>query len=397
VGVATFVGPLGPAVIVVSGARVSTVNDRVAGVASVLPAVSIARTSKVWSPSASEESVSGDVQLVHAPPSTRHSNVEPPWSAENAKSGVASGVGPLGPLSIVVCGAVVSRVKEREAGVGSVFPAASVARTSKVCGPSARAFSVRGDVQLAQAPPSTRHSNVAPGSSAEKVKAGAPALVRPLGPLSIVVCGAAVSTVKLREAGVASTLPAVSVARMSNVWAPSASAESVRGDVQAVHAPPSTRHSNVEPASVAVKPKLGDAVAVTPLGPDVIVVSGAVASTVNEREAGVASTLPATSVALTSNVWPPSVSVAAVNGEVQLVHAPVSTRHWKVEPVSLEANWKPGVAELVSPDGPEEIVVCGAVTSTVNERDAGVGSTLPARSMPRTSKVCAPSAKAGGE
>ena len=39
--------PLGPPVIVVSGATVSTVNVRVAGVASTLPAVSYARTEKV--------------------------------------------------------------------------------------------------------------------------------------------------------------------------------------------------------------------------------------------------------------------------------------------------------------------------------------------------------------
>jgi hypothetical protein len=37
--------------------------------------------------------------------------------------------------------------------------------------------------------------------------------VEPEGPLSIVVSGALVSTVKLRDAGVGSTLPAGSVAR----------------------------------------------------------------------------------------------------------------------------------------------------------------------------------------
>ena len=46
-GDATFVGPVGPAVIVVSGAAVSTVNERVAGVASTLPAASVARTENV--------------------------------------------------------------------------------------------------------------------------------------------------------------------------------------------------------------------------------------------------------------------------------------------------------------------------------------------------------------
>jgi hypothetical protein len=39
---------------------------------------------------------------------------------------------------IVVSGAVTSTVHARIAGVASTFPAASVARTSKVCVPSAR-------------------------------------------------------------------------------------------------------------------------------------------------------------------------------------------------------------------------------------------------------------------
>ena len=44
----------------------------------------------------------------------------------------------------------------------------------------------------------------------------------------------AVSTVKVRVAGVWSVLPAVSVARTLKVWAPSARLVRVRGDVQAV-------------------------------------------------------------------------------------------------------------------------------------------------------------------
>jgi hypothetical protein len=42
-------------------------------------------------------------------------------------------------------------------------------------------------------------------------------LVRPLGPESIAVCGAEVSTVQVRLAGEASVLPAESVARTSKV------------------------------------------------------------------------------------------------------------------------------------------------------------------------------------
>ena len=75
--------------------------------------------------------------------------------------------------------------------------------------------------------------------------------------------------------------------------------------------------------------------------------SARVASTVNVRVAGVASTLPAASVARTSNVYAPSASEPRMRGDVQLPRpavAPVSRRHSNVEPVSLEENVN--VAEL---------------------------------------------------
>ena len=54
-GAVEFVGSEGPAVIVVSGAVRSIVHVWLAGVASVLPAGSVARTSNVWLPPASPE------------------------------------------------------------------------------------------------------------------------------------------------------------------------------------------------------------------------------------------------------------------------------------------------------------------------------------------------------
>ena len=56
---------------------------------------------------------------------------------------------------------------------------------------------------------------------AEKPKVGVESLVGPWGPESTWVWGAAVSIVKLRLAGVWSVFWAESVARTSNVWAPS--------------------------------------------------------------------------------------------------------------------------------------------------------------------------------
>ena len=61
---------------------------------------------------------------------------------------------------IVTCGATVSTVKEAMAGVGSKTPAASVARTSNVWGPSDRLEMTRGDVHAAAGFESTQHWKV---------------------------------------------------------------------------------------------------------------------------------------------------------------------------------------------------------------------------------------------
>ena len=76
-------------------------------------------------------------------------------------------------------------------------------------------------------PPSSEHWKVEPDFEELKLKLGVELLVAPEGPLSIVVSGGAVSTVKERVAGVASVLPAGSPARTEKVWAPSASAVDV--------------------------------------------------------------------------------------------------------------------------------------------------------------------------
>ena len=82
--------------------------------------------------------VSGLAQAPQAPPSSRHSKVEPPSLAENSKLGASSLDGSAGTSSKDVFGAAVSTVHVWEAGVASVWPAASVARTWKVWLPSAR-------------------------------------------------------------------------------------------------------------------------------------------------------------------------------------------------------------------------------------------------------------------
>ena len=172
---------------------------------------------------------------------------------------------------------------------------------------------------------------------------------------------------------------------------PSASSGVVNGDSQGSQSPASSRHSKLEPGSSEENSKVGVGSGVTPEGPESMVVCGAVASTVIEREAGVASTLPTESVERTSKLCSPSASSGVVNGDSQGSQSPASSRHSKLEPGSSEENSKVGVGSGVTPEGPESMVVCGAVASTVIEREAGVASTLPTESVARTSKLCSPS------
>ena len=58
---------------------------------------------------------------------------------------------PLGPVLIVVSGGVVSIVNVSVAGVASCRPAASIARTRKVCAPGGQRRSVYGEVQAVYA------------------------------------------------------------------------------------------------------------------------------------------------------------------------------------------------------------------------------------------------------
>ena len=75
--------------------------------------------------------------------------------------------------------------------------------------------------QLVQAPPSSRHSNVEPGSFELKVKVGSLPLLINGGALSIVVTGAAVSIVTSTWFEDVPSLSAASVAVAAKSWAPS--------------------------------------------------------------------------------------------------------------------------------------------------------------------------------
>ena len=76
---------------------------------------------------------------------------------------------------------------------------------------------------------------------------------------------------------------------------------------------------------------------------------------------------------------------------MQVAKAAPSSEHSKVAGVSLAENANVALVAVVVPDGPESIVVFGAVVSIVQFRDAGVASVFPAASFARTANVCAPS------
>ena len=142
-----------------------TLNDRFAGVASTLPAASLARTAKVWRPKESFFSVFRLEQDRNDPPSTLQRKLDPALLEATLNVGVRSRVFFFGPETILVLGgsgaAGVWTVNACLAAVPSL-PAASVAFTAKVCEPSDSVEVVNGEAQVANVAPSTEHLKLAP-------------------------------------------------------------------------------------------------------------------------------------------------------------------------------------------------------------------------------------------
>src|SRR5688572_5704999 len=101
-----------------------------------------------------------------------------------------------------------------------------------------------------------------------------------------------------------------------------------------------------------------------------MLVSGGAVSIVQVREAGVASTLPNASMDRTSTTCEPSVRPEYDFGELHDPQVPASSRHSKVEPGSLERNTKLAEPDAILPEGPDAIVVSGAVVSILQLRAA---------------------------
>src|SRR5918992_1260295 len=113
----------------------------VAGEASAFSATSIARTRKVCWPTARPVNACGDVHGANAAVSSAHSNVEPASLETNPKLASDSGDGDSGITLSDVSGAVESgdwTVHVWVSGDASMLPAASTARTRKLCWPVAR-------------------------------------------------------------------------------------------------------------------------------------------------------------------------------------------------------------------------------------------------------------------
>jgi hypothetical protein len=187
----------GPAVMVVFGGAVSAgdwiVQVWLAGVGSVLPAGSVARTWKVWEPSARAVYSCGLAQGAKAASSRAHWKLEPASLEVKPKLALVLVVDVGGAAVMVVFGGVVSTVHVWLAAVASVLPAGSVARTEKECDPSPRTAYSAGGVQGAKARPSRAHSKLEPSSLELKSKLALALLLRAGGPVSMLVAGATVS------------------------------------------------------------------------------------------------------------------------------------------------------------------------------------------------------------
>jgi hypothetical protein len=93
------------------------------------------RTSNVCGAIGSPPYVFGDVQGVHVPPSSEHSNVRLRPSAEKTNVALVLSVLASGLDVISTGGAGVFTFQSYSAGVGSTWPSPSVARTAKECSP----------------------------------------------------------------------------------------------------------------------------------------------------------------------------------------------------------------------------------------------------------------------
>ena len=377
---------------VCTSAMPTTVHSYLAGVASVLPKTSVARTSKACSPTPSPATSAGTSHAVNGAPSSEQANVEPASSAAKANDAVRATVSAGGPSVRVVWGAWIgTTVHSCSTQIASTWPAGSVARTANTWSPTARPVYTCGDVH-GTVTPSRKHSNVEPASLEMNWSSAVVDSASSGGALRIVVTGGP-SSVHSQVAGVGSAFPDGSIARTSSTCSPPASSSTSCGETHEANEPPSSAHSNVEPNWLEAKVNVAVVLVVPSAGPVSTVVSGAVASagasTVQVNSAGCSSSRPCGLVAWTASVYSPPPPTSKVERRLAGHHGAAVSEHSYVAPAWSAANVK---AAAVVADGSAGVVV-NVVTGgpiTVHSKRAGVASALPARSTARTSSTCAP-------
>src|SRR5918992_1006971 len=112
---------------------------------------------------------SSEQSSVASAPSNAHSNVAPARLEVNSSVALEASVGSAGPEVIVVSGAG-RTVHVWLAGVWSTLPAASLARTRKLCTPADRSVSWTGELHELNDSPSTAHSKLEPASLDENTR-----------------------------------------------------------------------------------------------------------------------------------------------------------------------------------------------------------------------------------
>src|SRR5882724_2897345 len=246
----------------------------------------------------------------------RRSRSSPVWPGARNAAGRNSAVTPAGNSDTAAAGSAVKRKSPAVLTVNAplAVPRGVVTTTGPVVAPIGTVV-VMPSVVAVRTSARTPLKATATGPS-EKLLPDSVTNVpaTPLDGTMAVIAGLS-TTRKARRAGERSSLPARSRAFTSKTCWPSARPVSVTlvAGANALQAPPASRQENVRSAGVViaslpVKMNVALTTALSPSGPLVIVVSGAVLSTITERAIAVDS-LPATSVTFTDRVCAPSVAV----------------------------------------------------------------------------------------
>src|ERR687895_349980 len=225
--------------VVVGAAKSSIVQIHSAAIGSASMCGTSACTANVCSPamrplaskSSSSVYVFCDSQATGTEPSMEHwkttsgvvdenANVGPGWFAWKVNVAELMSVSAAGKVRIVDSGGGVT-CQLRTAGVVSMLPATSIARTRSWCTPTAKSMSCNGEMHALNAAPSSEQRKVAPSSLEENTKLALVNCVIVGGVALMVVSGDVVSTiVQTQAAGVGSMLPETSTVRTSNVCRP---------------------------------------------------------------------------------------------------------------------------------------------------------------------------------